>query len=297
MADKVEKKIIAVVGATGAQGGGLVRAILNDKRSEFAARAITRDPSSDKAKELADAGAEVVAADVDDAKSLKKAFAGAHGAFCVTFFWAHFKPEQSSLRRAKWRRRPRMPRSITSSGRRSRTPASHPALRRPDADTDGEIQSPALRCQGRSRCDLHRARRADDVPADVVLLGQLHLLRNGSQEGSRRQAGDHAADGHQKAAEHRRRGYRKGRLCDFREGRRNDRQDRWHRRWTSQRRPDGEIADESARPGGEVQRRHACGLPRRSGFPAPTTSATCSSSTASSSRIAATRAASAKPRV
>ncbi|HZF72842.1 MAG TPA: NmrA family NAD(P)-binding protein, partial [Gemmatimonadaceae bacterium] len=45
-----EKKIIAVVGATGAQGGGLVRAILDDKHGGFAARAITRDPNSDKAK-------------------------------------------------------------------------------------------------------------------------------------------------------------------------------------------------------------------------------------------------------
>jgi len=94
MADKVEKKIIAVVGATGAQGGGLVRAIVADKKGEFTARAITRDPDSDKAKELADLGAEVVAGDVDDVKSLKKAFAGAHGAFCVTFFWAHMKPEK-----------------------------------------------------------------------------------------------------------------------------------------------------------------------------------------------------------
>jgi uncharacterized protein YbjT (DUF2867 family) len=93
VADKIEKKVIAVVGATGAQGGGLVRAILSDKRGPFAVRAITRDPSSDKAKELAEAGAEVVAGDVDDVKSLKKAFSGAHGAFCVTFFWAHFKPE------------------------------------------------------------------------------------------------------------------------------------------------------------------------------------------------------------
>src|SRR5687767_130180 len=89
-----DKKIIAVVGATGAQGGGLVRAILDDKNGPFEARAITRDVNSDKAKALAEAGAEVVAADVDDAKSLKKAFEGAHGAFCVTFFWAHFKPEK-----------------------------------------------------------------------------------------------------------------------------------------------------------------------------------------------------------
>ena len=88
------KKIIAVVGATGAQGGGLVRAILNDKNGPFAVRAITRDVNSEKAKALAEAGAEVVAADIDDVKSLKKAFEGAHGAFCVTFFWAHLKPER-----------------------------------------------------------------------------------------------------------------------------------------------------------------------------------------------------------
>jgi uncharacterized protein YbjT (DUF2867 family) len=92
-AKKTDKKIIAVVGATGAQGGGLVRAILNDKTGGFAARAITRDPNSDKAKALADEGAEVVGADLDNVKSVKKAFEGAHGAFCVTFFWAHFKPE------------------------------------------------------------------------------------------------------------------------------------------------------------------------------------------------------------
>jgi len=89
-----DKKIIAVVGATGAQGGGLVRAILEDKNGPFEARAITRDVNSDKAKALAEAGAEVVAGDVDNVKSLKKAFEGAHGAFCVTFFWAHMKPEK-----------------------------------------------------------------------------------------------------------------------------------------------------------------------------------------------------------
>lgn len=88
------KKIIAVVGATGAQGGGLVRAILNSPNGEFSARAITRDANGDRAKELAKAGAEVVSADVDDPESLKRAFRGAHGVFCVTFFWAHFSPEK-----------------------------------------------------------------------------------------------------------------------------------------------------------------------------------------------------------
>ena len=87
-------KVIAVVGATGAQGGGLVRAILNDRSGEFAARAITRDVNSPKAQELAALGAEVVAADVDDVESLKRAFQGAYGAFCVTFFWAHFSAEK-----------------------------------------------------------------------------------------------------------------------------------------------------------------------------------------------------------
>jgi uncharacterized protein YbjT (DUF2867 family) len=89
-----EKKIIAVTGATGAQGGGLVRAILQDPSGGFAARALTRDVNSEKAKALAKLGAEVVAADVDDVASLKKAFAGAHGAYCVTFYWAHFSPEK-----------------------------------------------------------------------------------------------------------------------------------------------------------------------------------------------------------
>jgi uncharacterized protein YbjT (DUF2867 family) len=89
-----DKKIIAVMGATGAQGGGVVRAILEDPAGGFAARAITRDVNSEKAKALARAGAEVVAGDVDDAASLERAFAGAYGAFCVTFYWDHFSPEK-----------------------------------------------------------------------------------------------------------------------------------------------------------------------------------------------------------
>ena len=89
-----EKKIIAVVGATGAQGGGLVRAILNDTNGGFTVRAITRDVQSDKAKGLAALGAEVVAADLDSPESLNKAFAGTYGAFCLTNFWEHFSPER-----------------------------------------------------------------------------------------------------------------------------------------------------------------------------------------------------------
>lgn len=89
-----DQKIIAVAGATGAQGSGLVRAILADKGGPFRARALTRDPASEKARALAGAGAEVVAADVDDPESLKRAFRGSYGAFCVTFFWEHMSPEK-----------------------------------------------------------------------------------------------------------------------------------------------------------------------------------------------------------
>jgi len=91
-----DKKIIAVVGATGAQGGGLVRAIMSDPDGGFTARALTRNVNSPKARELASLGAEVVAADVDDEKSLERAFDGAYGAYCVTFFWEHFSPEKES---------------------------------------------------------------------------------------------------------------------------------------------------------------------------------------------------------
>jgi uncharacterized protein YbjT (DUF2867 family) len=89
-----KKKTIVVVGATGAQGGGLVQAILEDPEGEFAVRALTRNPESDRARRLAELGAEVMAADIDDVESLKRAFRGAYGAFCVTFFWEHFSPEK-----------------------------------------------------------------------------------------------------------------------------------------------------------------------------------------------------------
>lgn len=72
----------------------MARAILADRTNGMAVRALTRDVHSDKAKELARLGAEVVATDVGDVESLKRAFAGAYGAFCVTFFWAHLSPER-----------------------------------------------------------------------------------------------------------------------------------------------------------------------------------------------------------
>lgn len=88
------KKVIAVVGATGAQGGGLIRAILDDPAGGFSARALTRDVNSDQARALATLGAEVVPANLDDSDSLQRAFHDAFAVFCVTFFWAHFSPEK-----------------------------------------------------------------------------------------------------------------------------------------------------------------------------------------------------------
>jgi uncharacterized protein YbjT (DUF2867 family) len=74
------RKLIAVIGATGQQGGGVVRAL--QASGQFKVRALTRNPS--KHRELAE---EVVAADLDEPETLKAAFAGAHGVFLVTNFW------------------------------------------------------------------------------------------------------------------------------------------------------------------------------------------------------------------
>ena len=89
-----DKKIIAVMGATGAQGGGLARAIAADRNGPFVARAITRKTDSDKALALARLGVEIVAGDADDPPSLERAMAGAFGVFCVTNFWEHFSAER-----------------------------------------------------------------------------------------------------------------------------------------------------------------------------------------------------------
>lgn len=93
-----DKKIIAVVGATGSQGGGLVRAILADPAGPFTVRALTRDAGSAKAREFAELGAEVVEADLDDEASVRAAFAGAYGAFVVTNFWVQRTPEEEAAR-------------------------------------------------------------------------------------------------------------------------------------------------------------------------------------------------------
>jgi uncharacterized protein YbjT (DUF2867 family) len=92
--EMADSRIIAVLGSTGSQGGGLCRAILGDPAGGFACRAVTRDPGKDKARDLAARGAQVVRADLDDVESLKKAFAGAYGVYAVTNFWEHYSGEK-----------------------------------------------------------------------------------------------------------------------------------------------------------------------------------------------------------
>ncbi|KFY67739.1 hypothetical protein V496_01413 [Pseudogymnoascus sp. VKM F-4515 (FW-2607)] len=83
------KKTIVVFGATGAQGGSVIKSILADPKAaaQFQIRAVTRDPSKPSAKALADQGCELVTADLNNEKDVVRALKGAYGAFAVTNFW------------------------------------------------------------------------------------------------------------------------------------------------------------------------------------------------------------------
>lgn len=83
----VAKRIVTVVGATGAQGGSVVDCLLTSKSQEYAVRAVTRSPGSAAAKDLAARGVEVVQAELTDAAALREAFAGSYAVFAVTNFW------------------------------------------------------------------------------------------------------------------------------------------------------------------------------------------------------------------
>ncbi|XP_008821843.1 nmrA-like family domain-containing protein 1 isoform X2 [Nannospalax galili] len=87
-----QRKVIAVFGATGAQGGSVAKAILENKY--FAVRALTRDVTRKKALALQDLGAEIARCDLDDAASVEAALKGAYGAFVVTNFWDHLSKEK-----------------------------------------------------------------------------------------------------------------------------------------------------------------------------------------------------------
>jgi len=77
-----EKRLITVYGATGTQGGAVVRSLLTNP--SFRVRGTTRNPSSEKAKALAALGVEVVQAEGFDAESMKNAFEGSWGVFVNT---------------------------------------------------------------------------------------------------------------------------------------------------------------------------------------------------------------------
>ena len=93
------KPLITVFGATGTQGGSVARALLQLAERPFRIRAVTRHPGSAAAQDLAERGAEIIAADFDDLHSVQRALRGAYGAFCVTSFWEHRSPERE-LRQA-----------------------------------------------------------------------------------------------------------------------------------------------------------------------------------------------------
>ena len=167
------KKTIAVVGATGAQGGGLVRAILADADGGFAARALTRDPNGAKAKALAAAGAEVVAANLDDAASLRERLRRRlRRVLHHELLGALFAGEGAGAGAAPWRRRRRTPgvRHVDLVDARGHAPL-RPARRPAHAHAAGQVQGAALRREGRGRPLLLRPRRADDVPATPPSTG------------------------------------------------------------------------------------------------------------------------------
>ena len=85
------KKIILVTGATGAQGGSVAKALLNENK--FAVRILTRNAKSPKAIALQEAGAEIAEGDLDDIQSLLPAMKDVYGVFGVTSFWEHYEKE------------------------------------------------------------------------------------------------------------------------------------------------------------------------------------------------------------
>ena len=235
-----DKKIIAVIGATGAQGGGLVQAILADPAGGFAARAITRKPDSDQGRALAAAGAEVVAGDSDDVASLERAFAGADGAFCVTNFWEHGSPERELGQAANLARAAKaagVAHVVWSTLEDTRTwvPLDDdrvPTLR-------GKYKVPHFDAKGEADADLPRRVGADHVPAGCLLLGQLHRLRHGSPPGGRRHPHPRPAARRRQAARHRRQGHRPLRLRHLPARPLDGRPVRGHRRRRPQRPRDG----------------------------------------------------------
>ena len=190
-----DKKIIAVVGATGAQGGGLVaRHPERPGRRLRRARDHPGRQAPTRRRNWRGWAPRSSRADVDDRRASKRAFAGPTAPTASRSSGRTSRPRRSWPRPGPWPRRRRhagpQARHLVHARGHAQVGA---AERQPHADADGQVQGAALRRQGRGQPVLHRPRRARHVPADLVLLGQLHLLRHGPEEGPGRQAGHHAA--------------------------------------------------------------------------------------------------------
>lgn len=92
------KKVIAVMGATGQQGGATLKAFNNQEGllDQYELRAITRDPTADKAKAIESLVSEVVKADGDDEESMVEAFKDCYGAFIISDFWQDMDPDHEA---------------------------------------------------------------------------------------------------------------------------------------------------------------------------------------------------------
>jgi len=256
-----DKKIIAVVGATGAQGGGLAQAMLNEPTSGFAVRALTRKVGSDKAKELEKLGAEVVEADLDDVESLKRAFTGAYGAFLLTNFWEHFSPEkefaqaknmaqaakQSHLQHVIWSTLEDTRRWVPLSD--NRMPTLMGKYKVPHFDAKGEADHLFADAQ---------------IPTTWLLTSfyweNLIYFGAGPKKGPDGKLAITFPMGDKKLPGICRGGYRQGGVRDFQEGQGVHRKDRCHRRRTSHWSTDGCGAHEGVGPRGALQRRDAGGV-------------------------------------
>lgn len=126
-------KLLTVFGATGNQGGSVIKSILANPQlsSEYKIRAITRDPSKPSGKALADKGVEVVKADLKDKDSVKKAVEGSSAVFGVTNCMhlyrrsTHMTVVLADMRRQSGSSFPRMPKCNRE--RTSPMPAKRPA--------------------------------------------------------------------------------------------------------------------------------------------------------------------------
>ena len=166
------------------------------RTAALSARVLTRNVNSPKAQEFARLGAEVVAVDVDDPASLKKAFAGAYGAYCVTFFWEHFSVDREMAEAkamAEAARSEGLKHVIWSTLEDTRkwVPLSDDRM----PTLQGKYKVPHLDGKGESEPFLYRCRRPDNVSAHIVLLGQFHSLRHGARDWSRRQARHYSSHG------------------------------------------------------------------------------------------------------